>query len=66
MSLTYRQLQIFINEMNDSQKDCDVAAYLKGQHEYIPVSCMVFTTEQNCDVLDPDHPVFIIDEDGEI
>jgi hypothetical protein len=57
--MTYRQLEKWIGRLDESQKDCDVTAFLSGQTEYIPLEG-VFCEEES-DVLDKGHPVLEFD-----
>lgn len=62
MSITYRELKALLDEMTDAQLDCDVVVWDMSADEYRPVT-KVETSTYECDVLDLEHPMLVVDDD---
>jgi hypothetical protein len=55
--MTYKELLSQLSELSEEQLNSDVCVYDTGIDEYFQLNVeFVFTTEE-CDVLDPNHPV---------
>ena len=55
--MTYKELLQQIQQLNEDQLNQDVCVYDTGTDEYYQLNVeLVFTTDE-CDVLDPNHPV---------
>ena len=55
--MTYKELLQQLQQLNEDQLNSDVAVYDEGTDEYYQLKVeLVYATEE-CDVLDPDHPV---------
>lgn len=57
---TYRQLRDWLDELNDEQLDSDVTV-VDLDEEYHAVSGGAVTDASLCDVLDPEHPILLMD-----
>ena len=57
--MTWKELKEAIEELTEEQQNMDVSVYLEETDEYIPMSGLGVTLED--DVLDEDSPFIIID-----
>lgn len=56
--MNYRKLARLIDSMTDEEKDMTVTIFVPGVDEYYPAT--VAYTDEECDVLDPNHPIITI------
>ena len=56
MSMTWKDLSNKINTMTDEQKNTDVTFFDNNDGEFFALGNLLFTNENNCDILDHDHP----------
>ena len=60
MNLTYRQLLAELQTFTDEQLDCNVSVYDCDNEEYYPLQPEIAFATEDCQVLDPNHPILYI------
>jgi hypothetical protein len=58
--ITYRQLQQYIEKMNEEQLDSNVTIHLDSIDEFLPVHHAELVNDNEEDRLDDGHPVLIV------
>ena len=56
-SLTFRELQTWLNTLSSNDLDCTATVYVNG--EFMPVKDLIKTGDF-ADILDPNHPVIVV------
>lgn len=57
-NITYREILTVLQQLTPEQLDCTATVFVRGIDEYYPVQSFGTTTES--DVLDENHPYFLI------
>lgn len=63
--MTYRELKELLIELSDDQLNMDFTVALTPEDEWFKVTKFAITRPDAWDVLDADHPYFIVDTQGE-
>jgi len=59
--MTYEQIATEIALMSPEQRKMDATVYLTGMVEVIPIRELTFATDDIADILDVDHPIFVVE-----
>jgi hypothetical protein len=58
--MTYKELQAILAQLNDDQLNCNVTVYDRKIDEFLPTRLSLQFASRDTQVLDPEHPFFVL------